>query len=175
MSDEQQSEPQDGQDGSTTPGGTSDTRDDAQAQDGAQSAAQDGQDGDNGQDDDRGGGREAKFRRRAREAEAERDTLRGTVERLQRREVERLAGEHLAEPGDVWTVGGAELAALLDDGGDVDPGAVRRAAEALVRSRPGLARPGGARGGLPMGQGRRHSPASGASWREVIATVRQGR
>ncbi|QFS89120.1 hypothetical protein FIV07_00100 [Mycobacterium sp. THAF192] len=71
--------------------------------------------------------RDIKYRERLRETEAERDTLRATVETMQRREVERLAAEHLVKPGSLWTVG-VELANLLDDDGAVDPEKVSAAA-----------------------------------------------
>ncbi len=79
----------------------------------------------------------AKYRRRLRDTETERDTLRGQVEALQRAEVERLAG-HLTQPSAIWAAG-VELSDVLDDSGAVNAdkvnAAVTEAAEAL-----GLAR-----------------------------------
>lgn len=85
--------------------------------------------GDTPEDDDDAGlsRRDVKYRERLRETEAERDTLRATVESMQRREVERLAAEHLVKPASLWTVG-VELENLLDDDGTVDPEKVRAAA-----------------------------------------------
>ncbi|WP_083178141.1 hypothetical protein [Mycobacterium scrofulaceum] len=82
----------------------------------------------------------AKYRTRAREAEQQRDALVARVEALQLREVNRLAGEHLAQPADLLALGGVTLAELLDEDGNVDPETVADAAEALIESRPGLAK-----------------------------------
>ncbi|WP_204081170.1 hypothetical protein [Mycobacterium riyadhense] len=65
----------------------------------------------------------AKYRHRAKAAEAERDRLTERLTVLQRAEVERLAAAKLADGQDVWR-DGAELAGLLDDNGDVDPSKV---------------------------------------------------
>lgn len=64
----------------------------------------------------------ARYRRRLRETEADRDDLRARVERLQRAEVERYAGE-LVQPSAIWA-SGITLADTLDENGDVDPGRV---------------------------------------------------
>lgn len=47
---------------------------------------------------------------------------------MQRREVERLAAEHLTKPAALWTVG-VELATLLGEDGTVDPARVLAAAQ----------------------------------------------
>ena len=47
----------------------------------------------------------AKYRRQLRDTEAERDTLAGKVEAMQRREVERQVAEHLSNPEDFWLTG----------------------------------------------------------------------
>lgn len=77
---------------------------------------------DEGQDDDAGDGRgreAAKYRRRLREAEIERDQLSDRVESLQRAEVERLASADGLRPAALWA-SGAELADLLGDDGTVN-------------------------------------------------------
>jgi hypothetical protein len=71
--------------------------------------------------------RDVRYREKLRTAEAERDTLRQNLEAMQRREVERLASEHLTKPAALWTVG-VELPALLGEDGTVDPDAVCTAA-----------------------------------------------
>ena len=84
--------------------------------------------------------REARYRRRLRETEAERDQL---VERLavvQRGEAERLAAGHLADGADIWR-DGAELAALLDEDGNVDPAKVKELATATAAAHPHWSRP----------------------------------
>ena len=81
---------------------------------------------DEDQDDDAddghgaGPGREAaKYRRRLREAETERDRLSEQVGALQRAEVERLATADDLRPAALWA-SGVELAGLLTDDGTVD-------------------------------------------------------
>lgn len=94
-----------------------------------------------GDPQDGGGGNSeaARYRRRLRDAEGERDTLAGRIETFQRREVHRLAQDTLAQPNDLFDVAGTQLADLLDDAGEVDPGRVTVAVAALLDSRPGLA------------------------------------
>lgn len=88
-------------------------------------------------DDGKGGKEAAKYRRRLRETETERDALTKRVETLQRGEVERLAG-HLSQPSAVWAAG-VQLADVLDEQGDVDPEKVRLAVTA-ASEQLGLAR-----------------------------------
>src|SRR6478735_4806121 len=59
----------------------------------------------------------ARYRRRLREVEVERDGLAEHLTRYQRAEVERLAASHLSRASDVW-LDGAEVGSLLDDSGD---------------------------------------------------------
>lgn len=84
--------------------------------------------------------REAKYRRQLRDTETERDTLRSTVEALQRAEAERLSG--LDKPAALWAAG-TTLPDVLDDDGHVDAAKVKDAAAtaadalgAAPRSRP---------------------------------------
>lgn len=72
--------------------------------------------------------RDVRYREQLRAAEAERDTLRQTVETMQRAEVERLAADHLTKPAALWTVG-VELASLVSEDGTVDPDRVATAAQ----------------------------------------------
>lgn len=115
----------------------------------------------------KGGNAEAaRYRIQLRTAEAERDALTATVTRLQTAAAERVAGEWLAAPADLWAFGGS-LADLLDDHGDVDPDRVAGQVAALLDQRPGLAK--GAR--VPvveLGQGTRQSTAGGASWQGLL-------
>ncbi len=76
------------------------------------------------EDDAKGGKEAARYRRRLRETEAERDALTERVESLQRSVVDSIVTEggkggrmHSTEP--FWA-GGVDLADLLDEGGDVD-------------------------------------------------------
>lgn len=111
----------------------------------------------------------AKYRRRLRETEAQRDAHAARIEAFQRRDVARIAGETLAQPTDLFDVGGRELADLLDDDGEVDEEKVSLAAAALLESRPGLAKAKEQPWPAAMGQGRQgesFSPA--ASWAGLL-------
>ncbi|UTT48921.1 hypothetical protein [Rhodococcus gordoniae] len=84
--------------------------------------------------------REARDRYRT-ERDASRQELtaaQARIERMQRAEVERVAGEHLAMPGDLFSLTGNELADYLDDDGNVDPERVAADAVAVLTERPGL-------------------------------------
>ena len=86
------------------------------------------------------GNREARYRVERNEAREALAQAQARIEALQTRELHRLAGEHLAQPEDLLTLGGVELAELLDEDGNVGPEAVAEAAAALVETRPGLAK-----------------------------------
>ena len=73
----------------------------------------------------------ARYRRKLRETEAERDTLTGRLEAMQRAEAERVAGEHLDKAEALWA-SGAELADLLDEDGNVSAEKVATVAAELV-------------------------------------------
>lgn len=75
----------------------------------------------------------AKYRHRAKAAEAERDRLTERLQVLQRAEVERLAAAHLADGTDVWR-DGAELASMLNDQGDIAADKVEATAKALLEA-----------------------------------------
>lgn len=77
----------------------------------------------------------ARYRRRLRDTETERDTLASRVETLQRAEAERLAGQHLANGADLWLTG-TQLADLLDDNGNLDPAKITTTAQNLGNDRP---------------------------------------
>lgn len=62
----------------------------------------------------------AKWRRRLRDAEAERDALTERLTGLQRAEAERLAGEHIVKGAALWATG-IDVADVLDEAGQVDP------------------------------------------------------
>jgi len=85
---------------------------------------------DSGPDDpeaaeDSANGEAAKYRRRLRSVEAERDTLAQQVQALQRQQVEQLCQAARIRPQAVWG-SGAELSAMLNDDGSVNPEAGRR-------------------------------------------------
>ncbi|OBC12614.1 hypothetical protein A5784_32825 [Mycobacterium sp. 852013-50091_SCH5140682] len=133
---------------------------------------EDGSDVDEDQDDDAGdgkGGREAaKYRRRLREAEAERDQLAERVTALQRAEVERLATADGLKPAALWS--STELAGLLDDEGVVDAAKVA-AAISGARDTLGILKPThNRREGLTVGR-----PVAKPTGREAMVGVVMGR
>lgn len=100
----------------------------ADTPEGVPSGTPEGPDSESDPDDAGLSRRDIKYRERLRETEAERDQLRATVESMRRREVERLAAEHLTKPAALWTVG-VELSTLIGEDGTVDPEAVLIAAQ----------------------------------------------
>ncbi|WP_051161336.1 hypothetical protein [Nocardia brevicatena] len=81
-------------------------------------------------------GREAaKYRRRLRETETERDSFRERVAGYERAEVERLAAEMMADPSDLW-VAGTELDNLRGKDGAIDEKKVRDTIQGLLEQRP---------------------------------------
>lgn len=124
------------------------------------------------EDGQQGGGNEAaRYRRRLRDTERERDALAQQVTTMQAAEVTRLAAETLADPGDLLALG-TGLADVLTDG-TVDPDKVHRAAAALVKSRPNLRRtPPFSRAGIGQERPGGTGPRSGASWNDLISRAR---
>ena len=133
-----------------------------------------------GEDEQQAGGNEAaRYRRRLRDTERERDRLAEQVTALQRREVDRLAADHLSVGGDLLALGDTALADLLGEDGHPDAGKVHAAATALTASRPGLARPrsgptgyGLGQGSGPAGRGNAHRPAQSPSWNDLLPQKR---
>ncbi len=110
----------------------------------------------------------AKYRRRLREAEKARDGLATRLETMQRGEAEKLAGAVLADGADLWR-DGVELAGLLDDEGNLDPGKVTAAAAALGEAHPHWRQPSKARvnpAALKSGTG--IEPGKPSGWSKVI-------
>lgn len=81
----------------------------------------------------------ANYRRRLRETETERDTLREQVTGFRRAEVERLAAERLADPSDLWRE--AQLEDLLDESGALDTEKVATALDAVLDAHKHWAKP----------------------------------
>jgi hypothetical protein len=106
----------------------------------------------------------ARYRRRLRAVEGERDHLAGVVERYQRAEVERLAADAgMARPGDLWVVG-TDLAGLLGDDGAVDAEAVSTLVADILSERPTWRI-----AVFPdLGQGARGIPIPPVSWAQAL-------
>src|SRR5690606_14299561 len=74
----------------------------------------------------------AKYRRRLREVEAERDRLAAQLEAFQRGEIARLAYENYNVKGGALWAAGYTVADLVDEGGRPDEAKVREAANATA-------------------------------------------
>lgn len=118
-----------------------------------------------------GPGREAaKYRRRLREVEAEREQLGERLAAYQRAAVEQLAGERLAVAADIFDVGRVHLADLVNEDGQVNADAVTAAVGELLASRPGLGKQRQVPVGFPSsGQGATNAAPSGrVDWGDVL-------
>lgn len=76
----------------------------------------------------------AKWRRQLRQVEAERDALRAREDERDRQEVERLAGERMASPADLWLSTG--LDAMRDEDGVLDAKLIEQEVRRVLNDRP---------------------------------------
>jgi len=114
-------------------------------------------------------GRDERYREQLREAEAERDRLRGLVEAGQRAEVERLAAARLTDARDLW-YRDTSVADMLDDDGHVDPSKLDAAVDSLLAEHSHWAAPARAhRGELRSGASERPIAPMAPSWRDAFA------
>ncbi|MCG7597835.1 hypothetical protein [Mycobacterium sp. PSTR-4-N] len=112
----------------------------------------------------------ARYRVQRNEARTERDALAERVAGYQRRECERIIADVLEVPGDLWDIARADVASFINEDGTVDEDELRASAEALINSRPGLAKSAP----RPAPQWGQHSgPAAGqAAWASVLNASR---
>lgn len=117
----------------------------------------------------------AKYRRQAREAQAERDSLAAEcgmlaarLEHLQRVEIERLAAVTLHDPTDVWREG-IVIDALLDGDGNIDQRKVAQAVKEIATAHPHwkITRRTPIPDGMRSGASGRQTPAP-ISWRSAL-------
>lgn len=109
----------------------------------------------------------ARYRVQLREAEAARDALAERITGYQRRECETAVADLLDEPGDLWTIGQADMSTFYTDDGELDEAELRAAAGALIEARPKLAKPPGDRH-HNFGQYAPPPPAPPVGWGAVI-------
>lgn len=108
----------------------------------------------------------AKYRRRAKEAEAQRDALADTVTALRRAAVEdRLKAQHVP-PAGFWAAG-VQLEDLLDEDGNLDDEAIKTAADNAVETL-GLERVGVHMQPVPS-EGRTTKPLPSQGWEAAFA------
>lgn len=109
----------------------------------------------------------AKYRKKLREAETERDTLAQRLEAVQRQQVEALLGG--VKPEALWAV--TELAALLTDEGTIDADKVTAAIDA-AREKFGITKP--QKGTHVPGIGNRPTIAPAVDrWKEAFTPARK--
>lgn len=115
--------------------------------------------------------KEARYRVERNEARAERDALAQRVERMQRADIERLAGEHLSMPADLFSLSGNAVTDYLTEDGEVDADKVAADVAAILAERPGLKK-GPVRGFDPtQGTGGRESAMpEPATWADLLKT-----
>ncbi|WP_336879785.1 hypothetical protein [Rhodococcus globerulus] len=113
------------------------------------------------------GKREARYRTERNAAREELTTAQARIERMQRVEVERIAGEHLSMPGDLLGLTGNEVADYLDDDGNVDSAKVAADVAAVLTERPGL-RKNAPAFDPTQGTGGNKPKASSPSWRSMF-------
>ncbi|WP_092801490.1 hypothetical protein [Rhodococcus globerulus] len=113
------------------------------------------------------GNREARYRTERNAAREELTTAQARIERMQRVEVERIAGEHLSMPGDLLGLTGNEVADYLDDDGNVDSAKVAADVAAVLTERPGL-RKNAPAFDPTQGTGGNKPKASSPSWRSMF-------
>ena len=65
-------------------------------------------------------------------------TAQARIEAMQRAEIARIAGEHLAQGSDIFTMTDNDVSAYLTADGDVDTDRVAEDAQTLIGERPGL-------------------------------------
>jgi hypothetical protein len=93
---------------------------------------------------------EAKRHRLAqRAAESERDTLRTRVDAQDRREVERIAGDHMQNAADIWLT--TQIGDLRDEEGEIDREKINERVEQLLSDRPHWRKPNGPAPGFSSG------------------------
>ena len=108
----------------------------------------------------------AKYRHRAKEAEAQRDALAEQVTALRRAAVDAKVKAHRIAPEGFWA-SGVTLEELLDEEGNLDEEKVKAAADAAVETL-GLERIG-ARGPYVPKEGRTTSPRPTQSWESAFS------
>lgn len=99
---------------------------------------------------DRQEARDTRVRAERDELRTERDALNSRVAGMQRAEIHRRAGEHLASPSDLdLVVSAQEYAGCFDESGEIDEGAVAALIDQVVTQRPAWRK----RAGGPMDMG----------------------
>ena len=112
-------------------------------------------------------GRDARYRRRLKDAEAANDRLSTALAEMQSAEVQRIAADRMADARDLFI--NVKLADLLD-GDRVDPDRVNAAIDRVLTEKPHWQRPNARyTGELRSGSSQQPVEKSGPSWRDAFA------
>lgn len=115
----------------------------------------------------------ASYRLRLRDAEADRDVIRGRLEVYERQHVERVAGERMAVPADLWMLA-PDLDQLRGEDGAIDDDLVRGAVETVLADRPTWDKARQPRLPAPMswqGRGLQHKPTGQEAFTAMVNTL----
>lgn len=108
----------------------------------------------------------ARYRVKLRETEAKLEAAEARVTTLMKRAAESHVADKLSVPSDLWDVGKANIADLLDDNGDLDTDALDDLVGEMLSARPGL---GPVRWGDVGVSGQRGSDdSSSPSWADAL-------
>lgn len=116
----------------------------------------------------RAGNKEAKYRVERNEAREQLAAANDRIARLQRAEVERLAGASLSHPEDLFSLSGNDLADYLTEAGDVDPEKVTADIAEILAERPGLQKPVPPPAAVDRSQGFGAAAETKPSWAAVF-------
>lgn len=124
--------------------------------------------GEGATDDESANSREARYRIRARDAEAARDGLQATVTNLRARVAELQVGDRLMETADLWRH--VDVDDLLSEDGDIDSDKVTDAVDRIAEQRPHLIKRRPPKPDYTMGHGASQRPGydTGTGWQEVL-------
>ncbi len=107
----------------------------------------------------------ARYRRRLRETEAERDALRTRVESYQRADVERRISDALETPADVWLTG-VQLSDVCDENGEIDEHELDQVVLAVTTEHPAWRKR--ERLGIDPDQGKKSEHYRSPSWTGLL-------
>jgi hypothetical protein len=111
--------------------------------------------------------KEARYRVERNTAREQLATATARIDAMNRAEISRLAGEHLAQGSDLLGISGDDLASFLTESGEIDAELVAEAAAELVSTRPGLKRQSAAHD-PSQGSGGAPTKSDPSSWADLF-------
>ncbi|MBE1531146.1 hypothetical protein [Actinomadura algeriensis] len=115
----------------------------------------------------------ARYRRQLRDTETERDALAARITAMETGRVMEAAAQQLSQPGDALEY--ANLDEYRNDDGDITTASIEAGLAALVKARPGLAKPRPLRRAAPPGKtftGRGEDPGFAAGFKSRHKRIR---